>query len=161
MTSVSTQHQAIRFLLAEDDDDHADLIARGMRRNRIANELHRVSNGEEAIAYLKQVSPFEDAPRPDIILLDLKMPKLDGHAVLEVVKNDPELRQIPVVVMTTSKAEADRARAYDANANSYLVKPLDFARFNEMVQHLETYWAIWNVSPRDDDTHSEAGCGSA
>lgn len=137
----------VRFLLAEDDEDHADLVARAMRDNRISNHLVHVTDGEQALAYLRKQAPYTDAVRPDIVLLDLKMPKVDGHQVLEALKNDDDLKSIPTVILTTSAAEADRARAYAAHANSYLVKPLDFSRFHEMVNQLRLYWAVWNTPP--------------
>jgi chemotaxis family two-component system response regulator Rcp1 len=79
-----------------------------------------------------------------VILLDLRLPRMDGHEVLASIKTDPLLRRIPVVILTTSQAESDRARAYSAHANSYLVKPLDFVRFHDMIQDLKMYWAVWN-----------------
>lgn len=133
--------------MIEDDDDHADLVSRAMRENRIANSLDRVADGEEAMAFLTRSAPHEGAARPDVILLDLKLPRMGGHEVLEKIKADPELNTIPVVVMTTSRAESDRVKAYGSHVNSYLVKPVDFERFSDMVRQLELYWSVWNEPP--------------
>ena len=137
----------VHFLLAEDDLDHAELILRNMKRRRIGNTIDHVTDGVEAIRYLRGEGPYADKPRPDVLLLDLKMPRLGGHEVLEQVKADPELAHIPVVILTTSDAEADRLRAYRHHANSYLVKPLDFAQFTKMIEELSLYWGVWNRPP--------------
>lgn len=134
----------IRFLLVEDDDDHAFLVERNLDRERVGNVLTRVKDGADALAYLRAEAPFEDRELPNVILLDLRLPKLDGHEVLKVIKADPELAKIPVVVMTTSDAERDRAMAYELHVNSYLVKPLDFEQFRQMVRDLSLYWGVWN-----------------
>ncbi len=118
-----------------------------LAQNRVANTVDRVADGEQALAYLRREGSFREAPRPDIILLDLKLPGIDGHEVLAVLKKDPSLCCIPVVVLTTSAAEADRARAYYNHANSYLTKPVDFEKFNQMVQDLKLYWCVWNQPP--------------
>ena len=141
---MKPQQSLIHFLLVEDDDDHAFLVERNLERERVGNVLDRVRDGAEALAYLRREAPFEDSPRPDVILLDLRLPKLDGHEVLEIIKRDPELTTIPVVVMTTSDAERDRSRAYEQNVNSYLVKPVDFEKFRQMVRDLSLYWGVWN-----------------
>lgn len=121
-----------------------------LAQNRVTNTVFRVSDGEEALAYLRHRPPYADCPRPDVVLLDLKLPRVDGHEVLQHLKDDPDLSLIPVVVLTTSAAEADRARAYQNHANSYLVKPVDFDKFNQMVQDLKLYWCIWNQPPTTD-----------
>ncbi len=134
----------VHFLLVEDDDDHAELIRMNLAESRIGNTMDRVSDGEEALAYLRREGAFADRPRPDVVLLDLKLPKVDGHEVLAQVKSDDALRCIPIVVLTTSQAEADRAQAYFNHTNSYLVKPVDFAQFQKMVKDLKLYWGVWN-----------------
>jgi len=136
----------LNFLLVEDDVDHAELVIRSLARNRVSNAVEHLKDGEEALAYLRREGPWADRPRPDVILLDLKLPRLDGHEVLAAIKADPNLRPIPVVVMTTSDAESDRERAYAQHANSYLVKPVDFAKFRQMVNDLSLYWGVWNQS---------------
>ena len=134
----------LHFLLVEDDDDHATIMIRTLRQNRIANAVDRVADGLQAIAYMRQEGHYREKPRPDVVLLDLKLPRMDGHEVLAAIKSDEKLRSIPVVVLTTSDAETDRARAYDRYANSYLVKPVDFERFRQMANELSLYWGVWN-----------------
>lgn len=141
--------QLLHFLLVEDDDDHAAIVLRTLQRNRISNTVDRVADGEEALEYLRGQGAFSGRPRPDVILLDLKLPKVDGHEVLEEIKKDPQLSVIPTVVLTTSDAEVDRMRAYSNHANSYLVKPVDFHRFRQMVEDLNLYWGVWNRPPVD------------
>ena len=134
----------MNFLLIEDDDDHALIITRNLEENRISNGVVRLADGEQALNYLFRRSPFENANRPDIILLDLKLPKVDGLEVLRQIKEDAQLSLIPVVVLTTSDAESDRTRAYGFHVNSYLVKPVDFEKFKRMVVDLSLYWGVWN-----------------
>ena len=139
----------VHFLLVEDDESHAELVRRNLAKERVENTLDRVVDGAEALQYLRRQGPFADASRPDVILLDLKLPKVDGHEVLRIIKADDDLRSIPVVVLTTSDAEADREQAYALNANSYLVKPIDFEQFRRIVKDLSLYWGVWNRrSPR-------------
>lgn len=140
--------EPINFLLVEDDDDHANLVIRNLRKAQAANTIHHVSNGAEALSFLRREGPHHaTAPRPDVVLLDLKLPKVGGHEVLAAIKEDPDLKAIPVVVLTTSGTEADCARAYDNHANSYLVKPVDFDKFRQMVEELSLYWGVWNAPP--------------
>ena len=134
----------LRFLLAEDDDDHAELILRNLKRNRVGNVVDHVRDGVEALDFLYRRGPYAGRLRPDVLLLDLNMPRLGGHEVLVTIKQDPNLCCIPAVILTTSDAESDRLRAYRHHANSYLVKPLDFAQFSKMVDELSLYWGIWN-----------------
>jgi CheY-like chemotaxis protein len=138
----------VRFLLVEDDDDHAELVQLALGENRIANTVDRVRDGAEAMAYLRQEGAFADKDLPNVVLLDLKLPKIDGHEVLAQIKTDDELRSIPVVVLTTSQAEADKAKAYYNHANSYLIKPVDFENFHRMIKDLELYWGVWNQRPQ-------------
>jgi CheY-like chemotaxis protein len=137
----------LTFLLVEDDDDHAEIVEQTLRRNRVGNVVKRVIDGEAALAYLRGEGEYAGRPQPDIILLDLKLPRVDGHQVLAAVKSDPNLAPIPVVVLTTSDAEIDRLKAYEHHANSYLVKPVNFARFRQMVKDLNLYWGLWNQNP--------------
>jgi len=146
--TIDSLPRPVRFLLVEDDEDHAELIRLALEENRVANDLHHVANGEDALRYLKQEPPFDDADRPDIVLLDLKLPRMDGHEVLRAVKRDASLRSIPIVVLTTSSAETDRVQAYEEYVNSYLVKPVDFERFHDMIRELGLYWTVWNQPPR-------------
>ena len=138
------KEQLLRFLLVEDDDNHAHLVVRSLEKNRIKNTIDRVKDGQAAIDYLfdKIQGPLEKLP--DIILLDLKLPKLDGLEVLERIKAEPRLNKIPVVMLTTSDAERDRARAYEHHVNSYVVKPVDFDKFRQLINDLGYYWGVWN-----------------
>ncbi len=131
------------------DDTHAHLVTRSLARARVSNEVHRARDGEEALAFLRREGEFADAPRPDVVLLDLQLPKLDGHEVLATIKQDHDLMRIPVVIMTTSDAERDREQAYELHANSYVVKPVDFERFRQLVEELSLYWGVWNEPPRE------------
>lgn len=140
------QPKLMRFLLIEDDDDHAKIVSRTLNKERLANMIDRAKDGVEALEYLRGQGQFKNAPTPDIILLDLKLPKKDGLEVLKEIKDDPSLRSIPVVVLTTSDNEGDKLKAYESHANSYLVKPLDANCFKKMVEDLNLYWGIWNRS---------------
>ena len=137
----------LTFLLVEDDDNHAHLVTRSLKKARVQNQVFRVRDGAAALAFLKRQGEYVGKPHPDVILLDLKLPKLSGHEVLASIKQDDELKMIPVVVMTTSDAESDRAKAYEYHANSYVVKPVDFERFRQLVADLCLYWGVWNEPP--------------
>jgi len=137
-----------RFLLVEDDDDHAEIVIRTLKKEKSQKNIDRVLDGVEALQYLRGDGSFRGIALPDVILLDLKLPKMDGHEVLAKIKTDEKLLLIPVIVLTTSDAEVDRVRAYRLHANSYLVKPLDAEQFNNMVQDMSLYWGIWNRSPQ-------------
>jgi len=147
--TVSNMNEArpVQFLLVEDDEDHAELVRSVLSDYRVANLLDHVWDGEEAMAYLRREGKFAGSPRPDIILLDLKLPRMDGHEVLAEIKNDPKLLSIPVVMLTTSDAESDRIVAYSHYVNSYLVKPVDFTRFSDLIKTLGLYWSVWNAPP--------------
>lgn len=142
--------EPIVILLAEDDPAHAEIVRRNMENSRIANRLERVADGQAALDYLYRRGTFSDpalSPRPGLILLDLRMPRVDGLEVLKVIKSDPDLMRIPVVILTTSAAESDIARAYDHHANSYLVKPVDFSKFVSLMDALGFYWLVCNQAP--------------
>jgi CheY-like chemotaxis protein len=144
---------ALRILLVEDDDDHAEIVIRELANNRILNQIHRVSDGEAALDYVFRRGIYADpaaSPRPNVILLDLRLPRVDGLEVLRIIKEAAELRSIPVVVLTTSSAERDVTSAYDHYANSYLVKPVEFTKFGEMMNTLGFYWLAWNREPVDE-----------
>ncbi|MGH9023386.1 MAG: response regulator, partial [Acidimicrobiia bacterium] len=108
--------------------------------HQVVNRLHVVSNGEDALSFVLRQEPFTDAVRPDLILLDLNLPRLDGREVLARVKADEDLRRIPVVVLTTSSAEEDVLRSYDLHANAYVTKPVDFLRFSEAVRQIDEFF---------------------
>ncbi|MBI3600176.1 MAG: response regulator [Nitrospinae bacterium] len=133
----------IVILLAEDDEDDYILIRDALVESRVINDLHWVKDGEELMDYLLHRGQFEDAnksPMPGLVLLDLNMPKKDGREALEEIKANQRLRHIPVVVLTTSKAEEDILRSYDIGANSFVRKPVNFSQFVEMVRILGKYW---------------------
>jgi len=138
------------ILLVEDDAAHAEIVRRNLEDFRIANRIVHVSDGQAALDYLFRQGRFADpelAPRPGIVLLDLRLPKVDGLDVLKAVKADPELGSIPVVILTTSSAESDKARAYACQANSYLVKPVELRQFTELMGAFGYYWLAWNQHP--------------
>jgi CheY-like chemotaxis protein len=141
--------EPVVILLVEDDPAHAEIVRRNLEGFRVGNRLEHVSDGQMALDYLYGQGKWSNAkpPRPHIILLDLRLPKVDGLEVLRIVKEDPILAMIPVVVLTTSAAEADMARAYDHHVNSYLVKPLDLAQFVDLIGSLGYYWLAWNRNP--------------
>jgi CheY-like chemotaxis protein len=144
------QGEPIVILLVEDDPGHAEIVRRNFDKALIANRLMHVEDGQAALDYLYQCNGFSDsvkAPPPGIILLDLRLPKVDGLEVLKTIKSDPVLSHIPVVILTTSAAEKDIAKAYEFHANSYLVKPVDFAQFTNMMETLGYYWLAWNKKP--------------
>ena len=138
------------ILLVEDNPDHTELVIRSFEDHRVANKIFHVADGEKALDYLFRRGEFEDSkksPSPDIILLDLRLPKIDGLEVLKEIKSNAALRRIPVVILTTSEAEKDLAAAYDYHANSYLVKPVDFDKFTKLMDDLGFYWLAWNHKP--------------
>jgi CheY-like chemotaxis protein len=142
--------EPIVILLVEDDPAHAEIVRRNFKGCRLANRLMHVEDGQEALDYLYRKGTFsapEKSPRPGIILLDLRLPKVDGLEVLKIIKSDPELSRIPVVILTTSAAEADMVKAYDSHANSYLVKPVDFPQFIALMESIGYYWLAWNEYP--------------
>lgn len=134
----------VRILLVEDNDDHAELVGRCFQDSGEAIQLHRVADGEEAILWLDTRA---QELLPDLVLLDLRLPKVDGMEVLAHIKGHPVLAALPVVILTTSDAEIDIARAYSSHANSYVVKPFDFSRLRDVVQTLGIYWLDVNRKP--------------
>ncbi|HET9869819.1 MAG TPA: response regulator [bacterium] len=137
---MTPQSQLIPILMADDDADDKMLAAKALKENRVANPLVTVSDGEELLQYLHRSGPYRDAARPCFILLDLNMPRLDGREALKIIKGDPELRKIPVVILTTSRAEEDIVRGYNLGANSYITKPVTFEGLVGVMSTLKTYW---------------------
>lgn len=132
--------QPIIILMADDDADDRMLTKEALEESRVLNDLRFVEDGEELMAFLRKQGQYADAPRPGLILLDLNMPKKDGREALKEIKADAELRRIPVVVMTTSKAEEDIFRSYDLGASSFITKPVTFDRLVELMRTLGQYW---------------------
>jgi CheY-like chemotaxis protein len=138
-----------RILLAEDNKEDVELTLEALGEHHLANEVVVVHDGEEALDYLLRRGTFASRPEgnPAAVLLDLKMPKVDGLEVLRIVKKDPKLKRIPVVMLTSSREESDLVKSYDSGANSYVVKPVDFRQFVEAVKNLGVYWALVNEAP--------------
>jgi len=130
----------IEILLVEDSEGDVGLIEEVFEEAKIRNNLHVVEDGEEAILFLRGEKQFSGISRPDIILLDLNLPKKDGREVLEEIKEDDELKNIPVVVLTTSKAEEDILKSYNLHANAYVTKPVDFDQFIRVIKSIEDFW---------------------
>ena len=138
------------ILLVEDNDDDVRLTKRALKKNNITNQLIVVGDGIAALDYLRDAAePGDDQARvlPAVILLDLKLPKMDGMEVLRQIREDPRLRRQPVVVLTTSKEDQDILRSYDLGANSYICKPVDFEQFSAAINHLGLYWLVLNEPP--------------
>lgn len=139
----------IEILLVEDDPGHARLTIEAFKEGKIANSLHIVPDGEAALAYLRRQGPYAGAERPDIVLLDLNLPKKDGREVLRDLKADEDLRRIPVVILTVSKAEEDVLKAYQLHANCYITKPIGMEQFVTVVKSVEDFWfSIVKLPPR-------------
>lgn len=137
-------------MLVEDNVDHAELVKRTLAEHGFLNRIHHVLDGQSALDYLFRRGAYAnpiDSPRPDVILLDLRLPRIDGLEVLRTLKESAELRQIPIVVLTTSRAERDITQAYLHHANSYLVKPIGYEAFKALMDDLRTYWLDWNTRP--------------
>ena len=132
--------EPIDVLLVEDDAGDVLLIREAFEHNKVHNNLVVVSDGVEAIQYLRREGEYANAVRPDLVLLDLNLPRKDGREVLAEVKGDAALRSIPVVVLTTSRAEEDILRSYDLHANAYVTKPVDFGRFIEVVRQIDEFF---------------------
>ena len=144
--------RSLRILLVEDNPDHAMLVERSIAESEGAAQVTVVTDGEEALSYLRRKGAWSgpaERRRPHLILLDLRLPRLDGFHVLRTIKDSPELRAIPVVVLTTSEATSDVSKAYELHANSYLVKPVDFDRFVALMRDVESYWLGWNQGRQD------------
>jgi chemotaxis family two-component system response regulator Rcp1 len=130
----------IEILLAEDNPGDARLAIEALKESKITNHVNVVQDGVEAMAFLRKQGKYAKEPRPDVILLDLNMPRKDGREVLAEVKEDPDLRRIPVVILTISQAEQDILTAYDLHANCFITKPVDLDQFNKVVHSIEDFW---------------------
>jgi len=137
------------ILLVEDSPGDVRLMQEALREGKVANRVHVVRDGVQAMDFVRQQGEYADAPRPDIILLDLNLPKKDGREVLAELKADPDLRRIPVVILTTSQAEEDILRAYDLHANCYMTKPVDLGQFFALVKDIEQYWLLMVCLPQE------------
>jgi CheY-like chemotaxis protein len=138
--NVARTGKVIDVLLVEDDPGDVLMTREAFEDNKVANRLQVVSDGVSALAFLRKEGEHADAPTPDLVLLDLNLPRMDGREVLEAMKNDAALRSIPVVVLTTSEAEEDVVRSYSLHANAYVTKPVDFDRFIEVVRQIDEFF---------------------
>jgi CheY-like chemotaxis protein len=141
-----------KILLAEDDPNDVELTRIALQKHNLANELEVVNNGELALDYLYCRGEYESRPKgnPAVVLLDLKMPKLDGKEVLRVMRSDQRFKKIPVVIMTSSRENPDVEECYELGANSYVVKPVNFKEFVDVVKEVGLFWAVINVLPEDE-----------
>lgn len=130
----------IELLLVEDNPGDVRLTEEALKEGKVAHHLHVARDGEEALAFLRRAAPYADAPRPELILLDLNLPRKGGREVLREIKQDRSLRKIPVVVLTSSKADEDILSAYELNCNCYITKPVDLERFIEVVELIDSFW---------------------
>lgn len=140
--------QNVEILLVEDNPGDIRLIVEVLKEGKINNNLSVVEDGEEALAYLKREGSYQEAIMPDIILLDLNLPKINGTEVLAEIKKDPLLKYIPVIILTTSEAEQDILRAYDLHANCYITKPVNLEQFLTVVRSIENFWLTLVKLPR-------------
>ncbi|WP_254763196.1 response regulator [Natrinema marinum] len=150
--SGTSRPEPAQILLVEDNPGDVRLTKEAFKQGRIENDLHVVSDGTEALDFLTQRGDYADAPRPDLVLLDLNLPGKDGEDVLEELKDDPALRSIPVIVLTSSRAEEDVVKSYELHANAYLTKPVDPDEFIETVRAFEKFWfSVVRLPPEVDN----------
>ena len=135
-----TMGRPIEILLVEDNPGDARLTKEALKEGKVCNKLHVAEDGDKALAFLRRGGSYAGAPRPDLILLDLNLPKRDGRELLAEIKTDPSLRRIPVVILTTSRAEEDILKTYDLHANCYITKPVDLEQFIGVVKAVEDFW---------------------
>jgi CheY-like chemotaxis protein len=140
LTDTAEALRPIEVLLVEDDEGDVVITREALAEGKVINRLHVVGDGVEALDYLRRQGPHGDATKPDLVLLDLNLPRMDGRQVLEEIKSDPELRRIPVVVLTTSAADEDILASYDLHANAYVTKPVDFDRFVDVIRSIDDFF---------------------
>lgn len=151
--SITKSGEPLILLLVEDNAAHAEMVIRSFEQHKIANVIQHVDDGQKALDYLFRNGEYIDAikyPLPHCILLDLRLPKVDGLEVLRQIKISEDMRKTPVVILTTSAADKDVAMAYEYHANSYIVKPMDFVKFEALMDDLGYYWMIWNQNSRNN-----------
>ncbi|MEJ2628372.1 MAG: response regulator [bacterium] len=145
--NTNTIVKSVDILLVEDNPGDVDLTRDALEESKMKNKLFVVGDGEEALEFLYKKGKYADASRPDLIILDLNLPKKDGREVLADIKADDNLKRIPIVILTTSKAEEDVLKTYNLHANCYITKPLDFEQFLQVVKSIETFWMSIVVLP--------------
>jgi CheY-like chemotaxis protein len=148
MTQPFEAEREVQVLLVEDDPGDVLMTREAFEDYKVHNQLHVVNDGEQAMAFLRQQGEYADLPRPDLVLLDLNLPRMDGRQVLDAIKSDPELSSIPVVVLTTSESEDDVLRSYSLHANAYVTKPVDFDRFISVVRQIDDFFVTVVRLPR-------------
>jgi len=144
-----TACQAVEILLVEDNPGDIRLVQEGLKEVKMFNHLSYVTDGEQALQFLHRQGAHQDAPRPDLVLLDLNLPRKDGREVLQDIKNDPDLKRIPVVILTSSEAEEDVLKTYNLQANCFITKPVDLGEFIKVVKSIQDFWfSIVKLPPR-------------
>ena len=150
MFKPENQGDPVKILLVEDNPGDVLLTKEALLEGKVYNELYVANDGLEALAFLRREDEHQDAPRPDVILLDLNMPRMDGRELLAEIKEDPSLKRIPVVILTTSTADEDILKTYELHANCYITKPVDLSQFIKVVQSVEDFWfSIVKLPPSD------------
>lgn len=149
--TIANKHRTAQILLVEDNNGDVMLTRRAFNEAKIANEITVATSGEQALAMLRKEGIFADIATPDLILLDLNLPKMHGQEVLNFIKSGSELKHIPVVVLSSSRAEQDVVRSYNLHANGYVVKPVNLEKFREVIEKLERFWFTLVVLPDDGD----------
>lgn len=147
---MKVKGKPVNILLVEDNEDHAELTLNALRNNNVINEIHVVRDGEEALDFVYHRGKYTDVekfPLPGLILLDISLPKLSGLEVLETLKVDPDLRHIPIIMLTTSSREEEIVKSYANGANSYVTKPVDFDEFVRKIKDIKLYWTLTNSLP--------------
>ncbi len=148
--TTDTAVEPLNLLLVEDNDAHAEMVKRSFAQHKLKSRIYHVDDGQKALDYIfreGEYSDMEKFPSPHCILLDLRLPKIDGLEVLRRIKSDKNTRKTPVVILTTSAADKDIAQSYKYHANSYIVKPMDFSEFETLIDNLGHYWLAWNQNP--------------
>lgn len=151
MHTLPPVNAPIELLLVEDSPGDADLAREALEGAKVRNRLHVVRDGEQAMAFLRRLGPYADAPRPGLVLLDLNLPRMDGREVLAQIKRDEDLRRIPVVILTTSRDEQDVLHSYDLHANCFITKPVDLDQFLLVIKAIEEFWLeVVRLPPGDE-----------
>lgn len=154
--TLANKHRPAQVLLIEDNNGDVILTKRAFKESKIANQLTVVTSGEEAISLLTKEDKFADAKTPDLILLDLNLPQMNGQEVLNFIKGNGALKHIPVIILSSSRAEQDVVKSYNLHANGYVVKPISLDQFKEVVENLEKFWFTLVVLPDAEDIASVA-----